>query len=229
MEKIKCFIINRNLLTWPKAMVEWMHRVPNLEPIILDNASDYAPLLDWYDTDPCRVIRFNDNYGHTVLWSSGIYLTELKDTEYFILTDPDLDMSTIPIDVIDKLKEGINKHNVNKCGLAIRIDDIPNEYPLKDQVLFWENGFWNNYLEDDYYLAPVDTTFALHKTEKSRSYKIGGIRTGGNYTTRHLPFYLTPDTVTDEIDYYFCNCNKTISTQAKYLQEWTSRCINERK
>lgn len=228
MKKIKAFIINRDLVTWPKAMVEWMNNVPELEPVILDNASTYPPLLEWYETNPCRVVRLPSNFGHKVLWSSGIIYKEITaDDDYFLLTDPDLDISTVPYDVIDKLKEAIHKYNLSKCGLAIRIDDMPDEYPLKEQVLIWETPFWNETHEENLYKSPIDTTFALHDAKQSRGHKIGGARLAGEYTLRHLPFYLTKNTVTEEFR-YFCNHADSSSTQATYLREWVNKSLEKR-
>jgi hypothetical protein len=220
---IKTFIINRDLLTYPRNMVEWVKKIPELEPIILDNDSTYPPLLEWYETNPCRIIKLGFNYGHTALWTTGLFCKEVGDDPYYIVTDPDLDMSTCPLDVVDKLKEGLHRFNQPKCGLAIRIDDLPVEYPLRDQVLIWESPFWTQPLGDDFYQAPIDTTFALHDSKRCRSHIVGGIRTGGDYTIRHLPFYLTPETLDDEMVYYFDNSNKRISSQANFLSEWIKK------
>ena len=228
MKKIKAFIINRDLITWPKAMVEWMSNVPELEPIIIDNASTYPPLLEWYNTNPCRVIKLETNYGHRVLWSSGLIFKEItNEDEYFLLTDPDLDISTVPYDVIDKLKEYIHKYSLSKCGLAIRIDDLPDAYPLKNQVLIWETPFWSNKLEEDLYNSPIDTTFALHNAKESKGHKIGGARLGGDYTLRHLPFYMTEESLTEEFA-YFCNHADASSTQATYLRDWINLVMKKR-
>lgn len=227
--KIKTFLINRDLVTWPKAMLDWIQRIPELEPIILDNGSTYRPTLEWYAQDPCRVISLNFNYGHKVLWSSGLFYKEIKDDPYYIVSDPDFDMSTVPLDIVDVMKEGLQRYNTPKCGPAIRIDDIPNEYPLKNQVLIWETPFWQNPLESPYYAAPLDTTFALHDTTKCRDHIIGGVRIGEAYTTRHLPFYITPETIDEEIAYYFRHANTQVSSQARHLNEWVQQCYQEKQ
>lgn len=222
---IKCFIINRDLWTWPQAMVEAINTKwgTQVEPIILDNASTAPNCLAWYDTNPCRVIRLSENYGHKVLWSSGLFHSEVKE-DYYIVTDPDLDISHLPDDTIDKLISGLQKFNTPKCGLAIQIDDLPDAYPLKEQVLIWETPFWQHSLGDDFYGAPLDTTFALHLTRDCRNHIIGGIRTGGAYTCKHLPFYITADNITEELAYYFDHSNKQVSSQAKHLNQWVQNC-----
>lgn len=199
--KIKAFIINRNLLTWPKNMVEWMTNHPDIEPIIIDNVSTYSPLLEWYDTNPCRIIKMAQNYKHKVLWTTGLFQSEVKEN-YYIVTDPDIDLSSVPYDVVDRLIEGIEKYNQPKVGLALKISDLPVDGPNTEQILKWESSMWSNPLENDFYAAPIDTTFALCSRERCRTHMIGGIRLGGEYTCRHLPFYLTPTNVTEEYDYY---------------------------
>jgi hypothetical protein len=96
---IPVFIINRNLLTWPKLMIEWMKQIPCLHPVIFDNASDYPPLLEWYETNPCDIIRMPVNTGHTGLFATGVI--ENVTTDYYIIADPDFDLSSVPLDVIE--------------------------------------------------------------------------------------------------------------------------------
>jgi hypothetical protein len=45
---IRVIINNRDMLSWPKAMLEYLENVPNIIPVIIDNASTYPPLLEWY-------------------------------------------------------------------------------------------------------------------------------------------------------------------------------------
>ena len=57
---IPVIINNRNLFTWPKAMVERIKEYDGVgEIIIVDNDSTYPPLLEWYATNPCRIERLN--------------------------------------------------------------------------------------------------------------------------------------------------------------------------
>lgn len=222
---IPTFIINRDLLTWPKLQVEWM-LARGLEPIIVDNNSSYQPLLDWYDTKPCEVVRLGYNGGHMVVFNSGLIQQRVKD--YYIITDPDLEVWTLPDDTIDKLLEGHKKFPaVHKVGLAIQIDDIPDEYPLKAQVGIWETPFWAAPLGNDFYDAALDTTFSLYHRDRSMGYTLNAVRTGGPYTVRHLPFYLTPQTMNDELAYYMTHCDKGVSTQARYLEPMVNEYLRK--
>jgi hypothetical protein len=51
-------------------MVEYFQSI-YVEPIIVDNASTYPPLLSWYETNPCKVIRLSINCGHRAPWEQG--------------------------------------------------------------------------------------------------------------------------------------------------------------
>ena len=86
---MKALIINFNRLTLPVAMADWLAD-HGCEPIIVDNGSDYPPLLRYYAEHPSRVLRLEANYGHTVIWDRPQVLTQLGIQERFIMTDPDL-------------------------------------------------------------------------------------------------------------------------------------------
>lgn len=91
--RVPVIINNYNLLTWPKEMVNRLKQWENIgEIIIVDNASDYEPLLEWYDTSPCTVIRLESNMGHKAPWDSGV--VSGLGTSVYAITDPDLDLSS---------------------------------------------------------------------------------------------------------------------------------------
>ena len=70
---IPVIINNRNLFTWPKAMVERIKEYDGVgEIIIVDNDSTYPPLLEWYATNPCRIERLNKNIGVAAPWISEV-------------------------------------------------------------------------------------------------------------------------------------------------------------
>jgi hypothetical protein len=206
IDKIPAFIINRNLLTWPKLMIKWMEKIPEIEPIIFDNNSSYAPLLEWYEADPCQIIRMPFNSGHIGIFQTDIF--NYISGNYYIIADPDFDMTHIPLDVIDKMKYGLEKYtSYGKCGLAIHIDDLPDAFPGKYDIINWEQKYWEHPLEDDFYLAHVDTTFALYDKRRLIGHTYEAIRIAGPYTARHIPWYLTKYNMSDEFLYY-CEHNE---------------------
>ena len=90
--RIPVIINNRNLLTWPKAMVRDLSKWEGIGDIyIVDNGSTYEPLLEWYATKPCEVVSLEVNAGHQAPWLCG--LVQKLGEPYYAVTDPDLDLT----------------------------------------------------------------------------------------------------------------------------------------
>lgn len=214
---IPAYIINYNLRTWPKAMCEVISERLGCEPIIIDNCSTCEQLLDWYESCDYKVLMLDKNYGHTAFWEAGI--RETIKSDYFILSDPDLGIESLPADTIDYLKDVLHSRPfVGKVGLSLRIDDYPEDSPIAEQARIWETPFWHTEFDGKSYGSPIDTTFALYpNTAQTEKYFIGGRRAAWPYTAKHLPFYLTKDTITEEIVRYLKTANKSASTMARYL------------
>lgn len=71
---MKVFINNHNLLTWPRGMVNYLLDTPDCTPIIVDEASTYPPLLEWYENEcPVQVWRNKYNSGPRGAWVEGLY------------------------------------------------------------------------------------------------------------------------------------------------------------
>jgi hypothetical protein len=184
-------------------MIGEIQRMGDVHIIIVDNASTYPPLLEWYVSAPCEVVMLKDNLGPRAPWTSGVISGLTKDV--YIVTDPDLDLSGLPANTIAYLDNGLSKPGVWKVGLSLRLDDLPNT-SIANAAKNWEQRFWGCYTGDGYYVAPVDTTFALYN-RKTVPEDIGGfingaLRAAPPYSARHLPWYLTPDTVTEEEKHY---------------------------
>lgn len=206
VREVMAFIINYNRLTYLRQMVEWCQS-HGLRPVVIDNASTYPPLLAYYSTNPCEVIRLNKNYGHTVAWSKAIRLPR----ERYIVTDPDLDMSGVPDDFLEVMNRGLDLYPAApKCGLSLEINDLPsNEYT--DFVKNWESDFWLRPLDGMYFDADVDTTFALYRAgNHSHGYK--AIRTNRPYTARHYCWYYTDmESIPEDERHYYQTANDSAS------------------
>ncbi len=123
MTQVPIIINNRNIFGWCRDMVEYLKRIPDTRVIVLDNQSSYKPLLAYYDTHPCEIVRLPSNMGKLAPWKSG--LVDKLGGEYYVVTDPDLDLSGVPLDVLDVLRAGMEKYEVCKAGLSLAIDDLP--------------------------------------------------------------------------------------------------------
>ena len=120
--------------------------------------------------------------------------------------------------VLDLIKTMEKYHfNICKVGFALRIDDLPQHYPLKEKVIKWEKQFWTKKVNktDNIYYAEIDTTFALYKPfykrTKFQNFFNKGIRIGGDFTCMHGGWYIDPNNMTDEQINYFRTSNSSSS------------------
>lgn len=198
----KALIINYNRITLTARTAQWCAE-HGLEPIIIDNNSNYKPLLDWYDHCEYHILRLPSNFGHTVLWQYPVLKT-LKMNERFIYTDPDLDYSGVPDDFLEVFNIGLDKYpGYSKCGFSLEINDLPDDEEGNFIRTGPEAPYWERPLDDMYFHADTDTTFALYRWPIG-VYGHSALRTNRPYTVRHLPWYYRsldglPE---DEINYY---------------------------
>jgi hypothetical protein len=180
-------------------------------PIFIDNNSVYQPLLEYYKICKYEVIKLNQNYGHTVIWDANI-LKRLNINGEYIITDPDLDISNIPKDFLGILQEGLYKYpKYDKCGFSLRLTDLPNNN-FSRYVNETEIGYWKKPLDEMYFDALTDTTFALYRAGV-RIKTSNSIRTNEPYCAKHVPWYYTNmNELPDDEKYYF----KSIQTSTYY-------------
>lgn len=224
MKKTIVFINNFNLLTWTKDTIKFINKLPNIDIIIIDNASTYEPLLEYYKKEcPYEVVRLKENVGHKAPWKCGI-IQKYSPQNAYIVTDPDLDFSNVPLDVLDILWFAIQNYKTPKCGLSIEINDLPKDNPMSDPkiskqpVAEWEKQFWINQLPFDkrYFIAAVDTTFSMYLFPSY--YIVPSMRTNRPYTVRHLPWYLTKNNITEEYKYYLSKSETSSSVSTECLR-----------
>ena len=199
-KSIPIIICNFNRLKYLKLLIESLQERGYTNLLILDNASTYPPLIEYYSKECNIPICFLDkNYGHTALWDAGIINQFNKD--YFVYSDPDLVFSdTCPDDILLFMLNVLKKHpSVDKIAASLIIDDIPDEYPLKEKVLKNERRFYNK-TAFGCYVADVDTTFALYTPHASAAYHDEDftLRTPIPYQMRHLPWYQLEETAEDQ-------------------------------
>lgn len=213
ISNIPVFIICFERVNALKQLVAWLESVGIKKIIFLDNSSSYKPLLRFYENTPYQVLRLYRNIGHTAPWSLDIIRILVPD-QYYVVTDPDV----IPTEYCpkDALLHLAKIHQVfpayQKVGLGLKIDDLPEHYPLHSEVVIWEKQFWKTELRPGVYEAGVDTTFALYKPFTYRYSLHPSLRTGEPYVARHLPWYVDPNYPTKEEIYYRKRANVNITS-----------------
>lgn len=186
---------------------------------IIDNDSTYPPLLEWYKTCPYKVVSLHANVGHLSLFKTGLY--KMFWSSYYAYTDSDLEIcDECPDDFMEQFVKLLKADpRVVKAGFSLRLDDLPDHYPNKAEVIGWESQFWKRAARTQngatVYNAPVDTTFAVYKPWFKGGlvrFRDRHFRVGPPYVMRHLPWYIDPDEMSDEDEYYL----KTIETSTHW-------------
>jgi hypothetical protein len=175
--------------------------------IIMNNSSNNAKTVEYLEhIDPEISIKNMQNNGPWITpENNSDFYNELP--EKFILTDPDLEFNKkLPTNFIEILSKLSDKYKTSKIGFAINILDVDNMYPFEyiKNVYEWETKFWiyrNNDEEYQLYHADIDTTFALIN---KKYWTNSTLRIAGDFTCRHLPFYVNNgiNTIEDEYEYY---------------------------
>lgn len=209
----KVIINNRNRLSTTKKMVEDLFALGTKDIWILDNKSTYQPLLEWYKTLPSNVhVEYLENLGHHALFISNI-LDRISE-DWCFYTDADIELNkNMPSNYQDIMYEIALKHGYNKIGLALEINDLPDHYFLKQQVIGNESGWWKNKIEDNLYKADTDTTFCLIK----KCDQFASLRIAGDFTAKHMPWYIDINNLTVEEKYY--NENLGLRTTTQYSKQ----------
>jgi hypothetical protein len=196
-------INNRNRYTYLLELCSWLEKNGFYDITILDNGSDYPPLIEWYLEDcPYTVIHMNQNVGPRALWIYPGLKKLMKG--FYIYTDADV----VPDPYCKKehVKDMINQLSLNpsleKIGFALNIDTIPDHFKLKDEVIKWESQFWQKKNGQGYYVAPVDTTFAVYAPYARGGGECKAWRTDRPVIAHHKPWYENSANPGEESEYY---------------------------
>lgn len=195
-------INNFNRLVYLQALVDSLRSMGYENLYVIDNASTYGPLHDYYETSGLRVFYLTDNVGYLALWRTEVFKNFIQN--HYVYTDPDvLPSEKCPHDFLALFYQVLRDiPRASKTGFGLRLDDLPNHNPLKSIVLEHEMPFWENPLNELLYAAPIDTTFALYRPKTKGGWWLPAIRTGAPFVARHLPWYENPADPTAEQSFY---------------------------
>lgn len=212
------FVLNSfNNPTYVKRAIEQVRKFNFSSIIIVDSGSTYGPmkeLLRRVEREGVYVVRLRWNGGCHWLFQQDISVNAMP--EVFAYSDPDVEFNPhLPVNFVDTLLEISRAYSVGKVGFALDISEPERMNPstflmpgnVSETIFEWESRFWGNPLKlegcPDMYVAPIDTTFALYNREY---FRVGSffdaIRVAGDFTARHLPWYLESVVSTEELDFY---------------------------
>lgn len=218
-KQIPIIINSFNRLTTLKQLISSLEERGWTNIYILDNCSTYPPLLEYFKTIPYEVIHLPGNLGFKALWRHKPSRKRFCG-DYYIYTDADLVLDKdCPSDIIERMFDLLkNKYPYAfKIGPSIRIDDLPDCYNRKREVIEWESQFFLKPVGDGLYRAPIDTTFALYRPRigLSRRMSLESYRMAAPYQIVHLPWYENSSSLTDEEQYYKDHCRHATSWGSK--------------
>jgi hypothetical protein len=223
MKKYPVFVLSFNQFLYLKDIIKEIERLGGT-PIIIDNNSKYPFLLKYLDelSEKYIVIRNSENYGPHVIYTQFNKIKEKyrsltgESIPYpFFVTDPDLDLSLIPNDGLDKIYEAYlydeaNERKYIKYGFSIQYKDIPQtNKSLRDSFIHQRDLHSKpDKLGNIYgYNSLIDTTFHLYAWKRVGypGIQFGpAFRLAEPYVMRHIPYYWTEVDLkeNEEIRYY---------------------------
>jgi hypothetical protein len=173
--------------------------------IIMNNSSDDNETIEYLNSLNIRIKTLPNKGPWVTPIDNADFYNELPDK--FIISDPDLEFHpNLPKDFVSRMAELSDKYKTSKIGFSINMADSEKMYPGEYicSVIEWESKFWQNRIADEtyeLYSADIDTTFSLIN---KKYWLNSSIRIAGNFTCRHLPFYINNGIMSlqEEYDYY---------------------------
>jgi hypothetical protein len=229
-KQIPIFINARDLTNPLRRLIGWLLEAQYSNIYILDNASSYPALLDFYDeiSDEVTVVPLGANVGRLAIWELNI-LDRLNVTGPYVWTDPDIvPIEECPSNVLEFFWEVLQAFpNKAKVGFGLRIDDLPEHYRFKQKVIAWESQFWTKKITPKLYDADIDTTFALYRP--GSGFDMSALRSGFPYLAHHCPWYEDSERPSDDHMYYVEHAKPGLNNWSRgQLPEWLDLAIDQR-
>jgi hypothetical protein len=202
-----------------RQLLAWLRRAGMTSIGILDNNSSWPPLLEFFNSpamDGIQLLHAGANLGPDAFWRLDLHL---RQTGPFIVTDPDcVPDDDCPLDLVRKMLEVSERYAPAKVGPALRIDDLPEHYALRDHMRLCESDYWvRKYDAGDCWNAAIDTTAAIYQPgwEKWPLASQGGVahvRLDFPYVLRHVPWYEDSANLSAEARYYMAHVENGYSS-----------------
>lgn len=228
---IPIFIISSDRLEALKKSIQSYYdciKTP-FEIVIIDFGTSYEPTLEY--------LKQLENEKVKVYWNGkisykgalnnirGIVQDYFKDrpASNYVVTDPDIVLDNVEGDVLEVYAYLLKKlHKITVVGPMLRIDDIPDCYPLKEKLISkslestyrFRKAFTIQYKDKDikYIIVNIDTTFGMRRAGEEFWRHRWGARVLSPYAAKHLDWYLDPENLTEDQKYYINHASRRIST-----------------
>ena len=214
------FINNRDHLTDLVGLLDDLLSRGYTNIHIMDNGSDYPPLIQWYDSysHPSVEIHKFENLGPRCFWDSGL-CEKFKEEPYVVITTSDIRLNSLtPSNFVQDMKEKLEQHpSYEKIGLALSLDFERNSEYQKESGN-WEDQFWRNQIEHNLYVADVDDTFCIFRPNRPFTYT--ALRLGGNYTAKHTTWWVDFEKGIPEEELYYLERASDDSFFKRHYNNW---------
>lgn len=234
---IPIIILNYNQLAYLKNLIWWWKWYYPKNPIyIVDNNSDYDPLLDHYYNLGYGSLRDESisviNFSNNMLWENlAIALEEYIEEDghdyYFIAPADMMPHPNTPPNFLEIMQHCIES-GYHHVGFRLILKDLPPFIENKEQIRDNENRFSEKRVRIEHkkkyysaFKAPVDATLALYKKSDGWSHPMEPEKWDNSlriFEAFHLPWYQHPDYVNEEMDNYYKTCKK--NQENKVSEGW---------
>lgn len=224
---IPIFIITCDRLEVLKESMESYEKNINtpFKVIICDQGSTYRPTVEF--------IKKLGSNGVNVYWRGDVNIGKERNlardniginnhiqdyfrthpTSNYIVTDPDILFDNIKSDIFEVYAYLLKSlPEISVVGPMLRIDDIPEHYPLRKRLLTKSRHkvFHGREVYSDFYngeeikfiYAKIDTTFGMYRAGSQWRRLQCGIRVFAPYSAKHLDWYIDPKKMTEDQKYY---------------------------
>jgi len=231
---IPLVISNFNQLYYLINLINWWNFKTDYAPVyIVDNASTYAPLLEFYKNikhifPNVSLSKYQEN-NMKVNVENELAVVIHPKYEYYCISDPDISpLPNTPFNFLDIFKTAIDTYGFDHVGFRLKLDDLPDFYPKKEHAVKWESQFAKDPypiihegVEYQGYRAPIDFTFSMYKTSLGGwGYPISRDRWNNSLRlleAHHLGWYLPSVAPNKEMENYF-NTARTWDQNQKDLK-----------
>lgn len=199
------------------------------EIVICDQGTTFPPtqeFLNKLESEGIKVYRwpvgFNDSERTNLMRNDRKIEADIQNyfenhpKSNYVVTDPDIMLDNVNGDILDVYAYLLEKiPQINTAGTMLRIDDIPDHYPLKNHMIFHSlNTKYHStevniiqYKDRDikYIFAPIHTTFGMYRKETlwgGKIYSKKAVRVLAPYSAKHLDWYVDMENLSDDQIYY---------------------------
>jgi len=235
---IPIFVISSDRLKFLKESIQSYYdciKTP-FEIIIIDFGTSYEPTLEYLEHLEEKKIKVYWNDKISYKGSLNLIRPIVKDyfkthlASNYVMTDPDIVLDNVEGDVLDVYAYLLKKfHKITVAGPMLRIDDIPDCYPLKEKLI--SKSLESTYQRRKvltipyenkvikYIIASIDTTFGMRRAGEDFWRHRWGARVLSPYSARHLEWYLDPKNLTEDQKYYINHASRRIATWTNVLKK----------